>query len=329
MHTFKATANSNIALIKYWGKRDVALNLPAVGSISLTLEGLTTTTRVGFDGGLSADRLELNGRPADPPSLKRVSRFLDIIRDAAGIDQRAQVVSENNFPTAAGLASSASAFAALSAAAAAAAGLDMPLSKLSEWARRGSGSAARSIFGGFVEMHKGRLADGSDAIAEPLTDVPLTDLRLLIAITSEKAKKTGSTSGMGQSRDSSPYFPAWVDGAEKDLADMRDALRYGDFEKVGELSEFSCLKMHALALSGNPGLIYWNGVTVDLMHMVRRLRAEGMNCYFTIDAGPQVKVLCRVAEVDTLAQNLEQVPGVIRVIKTGPGAGIRVSREAI
>lgn len=327
MHTFKATANSNIALIKYWGKRDVALNLPAVGSISLTLEGLTTTTRVGFDGGLSADRLELNGRPADPPSLKRVSRFLDIIRDAAGIDQRAQVVSENNFPTAAGLASSASAFAALSAAAAAAAGLDVPLAKLSEWARRGSGSAARSIFGGFVEMHKGRLADGSDAIAEPLTEVPLRDIRLLIAITSEEAKKTGSTSGMGQSRDSSPYFPAWVDGAEKDLADMREALRCGDFEKVGELSEFSCLKMHALAMSGNPGLIYWNGVTVDLMHTVRRLRAEGLNCYFTIDAGPQVKVLCRAAEIDTIAQKLEQVAGVIRVIKTGPGDGIRVSKE--
>ena len=215
-----AKANSNIALIKYWGKRDTSLNLPAVGSISITLDGLATTTAVRFELELRTDQLNLNSKPADAQALKRVSNFLDIIRQESGIQIYAEVESENNFPTAAGLASSASAFAALATASAKAAGIVATANKLSEWARRGSGSAARSIFGGFVEMHKGHNADGSDSIAEPLANKDFWDIRLLIAITSEQAKSTGSTTGMKLSEKSSPYYPAWVDSAETDLAEM-------------------------------------------------------------------------------------------------------------
>ncbi len=323
-----AKANSNIALIKYWGKRDTRLNLPAVGSISITLDGLSTITSVCFDPNLNQDKFLLNNSEADEKSVQRVSRFLDIIRSEGDIKLKAMVESSNNFPTAAGLASSASAFAALAAAATAAAGLKVADSKLSEWARRGSGSAARSIFGGFVEMYKGLREDGSDAVAEQLADKNFWDIRVLIAITSEKAKNTGSTAGMTLSEKSSPYYPVWVNTAETDLAEMRSALLGKDFQKVGELSEYSCLKMHALAQSGNPGVIYWNGATVEVMHAVRALRAKGVAAYFTIDAGPQVKVLCLPENIAAIRNALENVSGVLRIIKTRPGDGVQILEES-
>ena len=320
-----ATANSNIALIKYWGKRDTRLNLPAVGSISITLDGLSTTTTVQFDATLNVDTLLLNQQVADQTSLGRVSKFLDIIRSESGIYSRASVTSSNNFPTAAGLASSASAFAALAASASKAAGLNATDVKLSEWARQGSGSAARSIFAGFVEMNKGQAEDGSDAIAVQLAEKNFWDIRLLIAITSDKAKTTGSTVGMKLSEKSSPYYPVWVDTAEADLAEMRAALLNKDFQKVGELSEYSCLKMHALAQSGNPGVIYWNGATVNVIHTVQELRAQGIATYFTIDAGPQVKVLCMPGNLISIKKSLEQVPGVLRIIETRPGDAVQIT----
>ncbi len=322
-----ARAHSNIALIKYWGKRDSSLNLPAVGSISVTLDALHTTTSVHFSSEWPTDRVELNQAPADEKTTQRVSRFLDIIRQNAHIDERALVLSANNFPTAAGLASSASAFAALALAASTAAGLSVSPAQLSEWARRGSGSAARSIFGGFVEMHKGRRADGRDAVAEPLAAADFWDVRIVIAITSEQAKQTGSTGGMEQSKNSSVYYPAWVDTAEEDLSAMRNALLQKDFTRVGELSEYSCLKMHALALSGQPGLLYWNGVTMDVMHAVRNLRRQGTEAYFTIDAGPQVKVLCLPEHQNTVEEALQQIPGVLRLITTRPGTGAHLLGE--
>ena len=320
-----AKANSNIALIKYWGKRDAALNLPAVGSLSVTLNGLSTTTSVQFDAGLETDRLLLNGREESGLALQRVARFLDIIRALGKISFRASVESANNFPTAAGLASSASAFAALAAAAVRAAGISLSDSQLSELSRRGSGSAARSIFGGFVEMHKGLRPDGHDSIAEPLAAKNFWDIRLLIAVTSEKAKTTNSTVGMTQSKASSPYYPAWVDTAEADLTEMRGAVLARDFQKVGELSEYSCLKMHALAQSGRPGVVYWNGASVDIMHAVRALRQSGIPAYFTIDAGPQVKVLCLPEMEQAVYEMLMQIPGVLRIIKTRPGDGVQIS----
>lgn len=322
-----ATANSNIALIKYWGKRDINLNLPAVGSISITLDGLSTRTSVLFNHALKEDQLILNGSQADPASNRRVSNFLDMIRKEAKISAFAEVESQNNFPTAAGLASSASAFAALATAASKAAGLDPEYSKLSEWARRGSGSAARSIFGGFVEMEKGKLADGIDAVATQIADVDFWDLRLVIGITSEQAKETGSTHGMNLSEKSSPYYPTWVDTAETDLAEMRTALLKKDFEKVGKLSEYSCLKMHALSQSGNPGIVYWNGATVNVMHEVRDIRAKGVPAFFTIDAGPQVKVLCLPENEDVVCDALESVPGVLRTIRTRPGSGVTILKD--
>src|SRR5699024_6929725 len=210
-------AHSNIALAKYWGKRgDIALNLPATGSISLTLANLSTQTTVAFRDDLQADDIQI-GVETSVTANKRISAFLDLIRTRAGINTRAQVTSNNNFPASAGLASSASGFAALALAASTAAGLGLSPRELSILARQGSGSAARSIFGGIVEMHRGDAADGHDAYAECLCqDWPLA---VVIAITDTRQKKIGSTTGMIASADTSPYYAGWVDSAESVLAD--------------------------------------------------------------------------------------------------------------
>lgn len=323
----RARAHSNIALVKYWGKRDIGLNLPAVASISITLEALYTETSVKMDNSVQADELVLNGEKAGTKETGRVSRFLDIIRGAGGINSPARVESENNFPTSAGLASSASSFACLALAASRAAGLDLSPRELSELARKGSGSAARSLFGGFVEMRLGDAQDGSDAYAYQLYPAEFWDLRVMIAITSEKKKKTGSTDGMELSRNTSPYYGRWIDSSINDMNEMREAIAKRDFEMVADISEFSCLKMHALAMASRPGLIYWNGTTVDLIHSIRDLRAAGTNVFFTIDAGPQVKAICTADDAAKVRRMLEETPGVQRVIETGLGGDARVLQE--
>jgi diphosphomevalonate decarboxylase len=322
-----ARAHANIALVKYWGKRDAALNLPAVGSISLTLDALHTTTTVEFSSQLKADELILNGQPATAARLQRVSVFLNRVRDLAGISQFARVESENNFPTGAGLASSASAFASLALAATRAAGLELSPARLSQLARLGSGSAARSIFGGLVEMNPGTRTDGSDAVAHPLLSPQEWDLRLLIAITSESEKEIGSTEGMEHTAQTSPFYGQWVATSRQDIEAMRQAIFARDFTRLGEIAEYSCLKMHAVALSARPGLLYWNDTTVRLMHAIRQMRREGLPVYFTIDAGPQVKAICQPDIQAAVAKRLSAIPGVLRIISAGPGPGAHVLQE--
>lgn len=314
--TAAARAHSNIALIKYWGKRDKTLNLPAVGSISITLAGLYTDTHVTFDPNLDADRLRLDGRPVD---TRRVSHVLDLIRNRANCNYRAAVDSRNNFPTGAGLASSASGFAALTVAACAAASLDVDDRELSIMARQGSGSAARSIFGGYAEMQRGEARDGSDAYARPLLDGDTWPLDVVVAVTQSQAKSIDSRAGMGATAASSPFYPVWVEQAETDLQAMRTAIDARDFHALGTLAEHSCLKMHALMLSNHRGLIYWNAATVAAMHVIRDLRAGGVPVYFTIDAGPQIKALCLPEARDTVTRALAATPGVERVLPTGLG----------
>ncbi len=236
-----AVAGTNIALVKYWGKRDVALNLPATGSLSLTLDRLGTRTTVAFDDG-DRDRLILDGAPADDAAAARVSAFLDRVRGRAEIARRALVTTDNSVPTAAGLASSASGFAALALAATRAAGLDLPPAELSALARVGSGSAARSIFGGFVEMARGERADGSDAIARPLAEGNGWDLRLVAAITAAGSKAIGSTAAMAHTARTSPYHAAWIAGVAADLADARAAIAARDLPALGAVAERSALR---------------------------------------------------------------------------------------
>jgi len=318
MTTATARAHSNIALIKYWGKRDAARNLPAAGSISITLEGLHTDTRVDFDPTLAADTCELDGEPV---ATERMRPLLDHIRARAAIESRARIITHNNFPTGAGLASSASGFAALTLAATAAAGLQLSRRQLSTLARLGSGSAARSLFGGYVEMLRGSAADGHDAHAVPLLDAADWPLAVVVAITDADAKAVDSRRGMTASAAGSPFYASWLRQTDADLVAMRAIIAQHDFHALGALAEHNCLKMHALMLSTQPALLYWNGATVNAMHALRALRKDGVPVYFTIDAGPQIKALCPPEFAATTAATLAAVPGVQSVLRTGLGPG--------
>jgi len=318
-----AVAGTNIALVKYWGKRDVALNLPAAGSLSLTLDRLGTRTTVAFDDG-ERDRFVLDGAPAGDAATTRVSTFLDRVRASAQIARRALVTSENSVPTAAGLASSASGFAALALAATRAAGLELPAPELSALARIGSGSAARSIFGGFVEMARGVRPDGSDAIARPMPEGDGWEVRLVVAITAAGPKAIGSTAAMTHTARTSPYYEAWVAGVPADLTAARAAIAARDLAALGVIAERSALRMHAAAMAADPAIIYWNAATVAAIAAVRALRAGGTPAFVTIDAGPHVKALCRAADADAVAAALRAVPGVSETLIAAPGPGARV-----
>lgn len=317
-----ASANVNVALVKYWGKRDPELNLPATGSISLTLDGLAVEAQVGFGDGES-DRIEIDGEVGTGEADARVRRFLDVVRAQAGRRERARVRTRSTVPKGVGLASSAAAFAALAAAASRAAGLDLDDRALSALARRGSGSAARSIFGGFVEWRVGERADGSDSVGEPLLDAAAWDLRMVVAITSHAPKAVSSREGMRRAQ-ASPLYPAWVAGAEADLAEARAAIAARDLDALGALAEHSALKMHAIGLGARPPLLYWRGATVDCVQRVWALRADGVPAYVTIDAGPQVKVLTAPAHAAAVEAALSALPGVERVQVCAPGGGAEV-----
>lgn len=316
-------AQPNIALVKYWGKRDDALNLPAAGSLSITLDALHTRTSVHFDATLAADDFVLNGE-RDAAQARKLGAFLDLFRTRAGIATRARVESSNDFPTGAGLASSASGFAALAVAIDHALDTRLTPRELSILARRGSGSAARSIFGGFVEMSAGTRADGDDASAAPLLDASAWPLRVVVAITTRAKKTVSSRDGMDDSRRTSPFYRDWVATVQGDLTDARSAVQDRNFGKLADTSEASCLAMHAVMLSTRPGLVYWNAATVECIHRIRALRRDGTPVFFTIDAGPQVKAVCLPEHTSQVAATLNDVHGVEETLVSGLGEGARV-----
>jgi len=321
-----AHAQPNIALVKYWGKRDAVLNLPAAGSLSITLDALHTRTRVRFDDALAADDISLNGEH-DEAQSRKIGAFLDLFRTRAGVTTRARVESGNDFPTGAGLASSASGFAALAVAADGALGLDLDARELSRLARRGSGSAARSIFGGFVEMATGMRDDGEDAFAAPLLDPSAWPLEVVVAITTREKKNISSRVGMDRTRDTSPFYRDWIATVPGDLATARAAVQTRDFEKLARVSEASCMAMHAVMLAARPALLYWNAATLECVRCVRALQAEGTGVFFTIDAGPQVKAVCLPDDALRVADALRDVAGVQDVLVSGLGEGARVEGD--
>lgn len=317
-----ARACANIALVKYWGKRDGRLNLPAAGSLSLTLDALVTTTQVTFDAGLASDQLVLDGGSARPGDLVRTTEFLDLVRAQARITARARVVSRNEFPTASGLASSASGYAALALAATAAAGLALSPRQLSILARRGSGSAARSVFGGFVRMHAGDAgpADGSAAWAEPLGSPLTATVRMVIAVIGGGvAKAFGSRDAMDHTAQTSPLYRAWLELVPRDLAAAEAALAAGDLEQLGAITEGNALAMHASAIAARPAVIYWQPATLAALAEVRALRAAGHPAWATMDAGPHVKVLTTAADAPAVAAALRALPGVTDIVVAAAG----------
>lgn len=323
MNKVTAVANTNIALVKYWGKRDIPLNLPAVGSISLTLEGLLTETHVEFKTELSHDVFVMNGETVHGKPLIRLISFLDKVRAIANQKNYAHISTHNNFPTASGLASSASGFAALALAATRAAGLELSGRDLSILARQGSGSACRSIFGGFVEWHRGERADGLDSYAEPIGGDDW-DVRLVVGVTSEGKKAVLSTDGMEHTRTTSPYYQTWVAESPRDLKEAKQAISARNIEKLGVVTERSCLRMHASALGADPGVAYFRGATIEGYHRIVALRKEGVPAWFTCDAGPHIKALTAAENAEKVAAALAEVPGVLRTQICAPGRAARV-----
>jgi diphosphomevalonate decarboxylase len=326
-------AHPNVALSKYWGKREGGGNLPAVPSLSVTLAGLETRTRVRFDSSLQEDRMVLNGERADDASQTRTSELLDRVRRASGETRRAEVRTRNDFPTASGLASSASGFAALALAATRAAGLQWGPAQVSDLARQSSASAARSLFGGYVELLAGPIGAPDDAhenvllAAHSIAPPGHLPLSILVCVTTEARKTIGSTEGMRRTMAHSPYARAWLEEAPRLHARLRDALLAGDFVTVGELAEASALAMHASAIAA--GVTYWTGATLDALAAVRALRAAGTQAFATIDAGPHVKVLARANEAAHVRDAMRRTPGVERVIEARPGEGARLVEEVV
>ena len=252
--TATASANTNIALIKYWGKVDEAQAIPATSSLSLTLGGTRTTTTVSFDGGDgAADSVTINGASPSAVELERVTRFLDLVRARSGVTAPATITSRASVPLAAGLASSAAGFAALAAAASRAAGMDLDGRELSRLARRGSGSATRSVFGGLVLWNAGH--DDASSYAEPVACE--MDLAMVVVVLSQRYKPISSTRAMRATMASSPLFPAWVEASGRDLQVALEAVRAGDLARLGEIVEGNALGMHATMIAARPGIIYW------------------------------------------------------------------------
>lgn len=313
-----ARAHTNIALVKYWGKANEKLILPKSSSLSLTLDRFYTDTTVQFDSTLKSDQLLLNQQPT--PVSKKVESVMNLVRKLAHQAEFAKITSFNHVPTAAGLASSASGLAALALAASQAAGLKLSSRALSRLARHGSGSASRSIYGGWVEWQKGH--DDQSSYAVPLKNVELEPIAMLALIIKKTPKKISSRVGMRRCVKTSPYYPAWERITDQNLIDAKKALYHNDFTALGKIAETNAMRMHALTLSANPPFSYFNGKTIQIINAVQKLRENGLECYYTIDAGPNVKIMCRKNDTQKIKKDLEQEIQDAKIITatTGPAA---------
>jgi len=317
---------ANIALIKYWGKRNEKLILPYNSSISVTVDKLKTHTTVDFDKKYNQDIFVLNEKEMKRNSteyIKYIGNFLKIVRKKYNIKLNVRIESKNNFPTSAGLASSASGFSALAMAINGALNLKLKQKELSILSRQGSGSSSRSILGGFVEWKKGKRNDGSDSYAQQIiTNWP--DFRIIICVADKNTKKIKSRVGMAQSVKTSPMYTSWLSSIDKDIRVIKKAIREKDFSLVGKITESNCLKMHAVMMTTIPAIIYWNDITMKIIQSVIAWRKEGLESYFTIDAGPQVKIISLKKNVNKIVRRCKKIKGIkdVIVVKTGKGSKI-------
>lgn len=290
MKSGKARAHTNIALIKYWGKADETYIIPMNNSLSVTLDRFYTETKVTFDPDFTEDCLILNGNEVNAKEKEKIQNYMNIVRDLAGNRLHARIESENYVPTAAGLASSASAYAALAAACNEALSLNLSDTDLSRLARRGSGSASRSIFGGFAEWEKGH--DDLTSYAHGINSNGWEkDLSMIFVVINNQSKKVSSRSGMSLTRDTSRFYQYWLDHVDEDLNEAKEAVKNQDFQRLGEVIEANGLRMHATNLGAQPPFTYLVQESYDAMAIVEQCRKAKLPCYFTMDAGPNVKVL--------------------------------------
>lgn len=310
-----ARAHTNIALIKYWGKKDAKLRLPLMSSLSMTLDKFYTDTSIEKS---AESAFYLNGEKQTDEASKRVFSYLKTLNQKFGLNDQLKVTSVNHVPTSAGLASSSSAFAALASAFCAYYNINVDQKELSRLARIGSGSASRSIYGGFAVWQKG---DDESSYAYALDEKPKMDLHLLAIELNKNKKKVSSTKGM-QEAQSSPFFEPWIMRNDLELNEMIAAIKAEDFTKLGTLAELNASEMHAINLSAQPPFTYFEPDTIKAIKLVQDLRKNGIECYYTIDAGPNVKVLCQLRNVKDIKEHFESSFNNVNIVDASFGPGI-------
>ncbi len=315
-------ANANIALIKYWGKRDGNLFLPTKSSLSVTLSALSTQTSISFNS-CDFDEIVLNGRIVERVANNKLRRFLDLFRKKYGIRNCFKINTKNNFPTAAGLASSSSGFASLAFALNKVCNLNLEKKDLSILARQGSGSACRSIYGGFVLWEKGKSLDGSDSYARQLFDKNYwPEFCVLVLVLNDKQKKISSRDAMQITVNTCKIYKDWLQESEKNLLEMIDGIKSKDFTKVGSIAENDCLQMHKTMQESHPSINYLSDTTLQVIHEVKLLREKNVECYFTIDAGPNVKILCKKNNLNKINKYFENKDYIKKIITCSIGTGV-------
>lgn len=328
-HNITVTSFANIALIKYWGKRDERLMLPTKSSLSIGLQTLSTITHVSFSPhNTLRDTIILNGTCAQSRTQQKIINFLDIIRAQAKTTQRFTVTTKNNFPTAAGLASSASGFAALTLALNELLQINLSKQELTKLARRGSGSASRSILGGFVLWNKGELPDGSDSYAQQLFDhTHWHELTVIIVIVDQKEKIISSRDGMRITVQTSPFYNQWLTESAIRLEKIISAIATKNFNLVGQLTQEDCLGMHHAIHTSVPVIDYWNPQTHAIMQTIKELNEHKIPCYFTIDAGPNIKILCLREHSLAIIHKLKKQSGIQSILTSTIAPNPIVIRE--
>ena len=319
-----ARAHTNIALIKYWGKAQKDLKLPLMSSLSMTLDAFYTDTTFKHGADLTEDSFFLNGKKQDLKNSKRVFNYVHRLQQMYGFDDHFKISSVNHVPTAAGLASSASAFAALAASFASSYNLSLDKKELSKLARLGSGSATRSIYGGFVLWKKGNSHDTS--FATVITENPQWDLQMLAIELDTQPKKISSSSGMKLAQ-TSPFYQSWLAHNQEEIALMKEAIQNKDFTQLGELSELSANEMHSLNLTSHPSFTYFTPQTMALINLVHELRQQGVECYYTIDAGPNVKILTQRKNNKKIVSAVQDLFPNVKIVSAGFGPGVTILNE--
>lgn len=328
MYRGKARAHTNIALIKYWGKKDQELIIPTNSSLSLTLDAFYTETEVLFDPSFERDTFYLDEVLQNEKSTEKVVQFLDLVRQQSGNKLFAEVRSRNFVPTAAGLASSASGLAALAAACNEALGMNLSDQGLSRLARRGSGSACRSIYGGFAEWQKGDSDETSFAVQIESNHWE-DELAMIFIIVNDQEKAVSSRDGMQRTVETSSFYDGWLKETAKDLEKAKQAIAKQDFEALGTVTEANGLKMHGTTLAAVPPFTYWSPDSLKAMQLVQQIRQEGTPCYFTMDAGPNVKVLARKADVSKILAELKKEFSEEQLVTAHAGPGIEILQEDV
>ncbi len=317
---YKATAVSpaNIAFIKFWGKRNPLLNIPFNNSISMNLSNCLTITTVEFNSNFLDDSVSVDGKEVLDSKKDRVVKILNLVRKKSKIDLKAKVVSQNNFPQGAGIASSASAFSALALASSEAAGFSLPQKQLSILARRGSGSACRSIIDGFSEWKAG--ASDKTSYSIQIAKLDYWGLRDVVVVVDQKEKKVGSTEGH-ELATSSPYFRPRLKLLPARIGKIKKAFFNKDFEKFGKIIEEEAVDLHIMAMASDPPVYYWNEGTMEIVKAVQEWRESGLSVYFTIDAGPNVHLICLKKDAKKVSDEAKKLKKVAFTIINEPCRG--------